>query len=235
MDMRCYTLFFAILIMFVGCRKQSSPAAEDGRSGASYLALGDSYTIGESVTEPERWPVILADTLAKTGTPVKTPRIIATTGWTTRDLLAALQNFNPETPFDVVSLMIGVNNQYQGRSIDEFRFELIQLLDKSIGYAGGDTQNVFVLSIPDWGMTPLGAARREQIGKEIDQFNAVVKAECDKKNIRFIDITVLTRTVLTDPSLLAKDRLHYSGSMHRLWANEVLSRATFNLRPSLHQ
>lgn len=198
------------------------PADETGKP--HYLALGDSYTIGQSVSPDERWPVILADELKKAGKPVATPEIIARTGWTTRNLLDALEQSPPTDTFDLVSLLIGVNNQYQGRNMEEYRIEFRQLLVKAIAYAGDDAGNVFVLSIPDWGVTALGEGNRDHISSEIDSFNAIAKDECDKLKIVFIDITGTSRTALNDPTMIASDQLHFSGKMYRLWVNQALSR-----------
>lgn len=207
------------------CKSNPAPAGQsnnDDTPGLKYLALGDSYTIGESVTIAERWPVILAKDLTNAGKSVKNPEIIALTGWTTRDLLNALENHKPSNQYDVVSLLIGVNNQYRGRDIEEYRKEFRELLLKSIGYASGAASKVFVLSIPDWGVTPYGAGNREKIGAEIDNFNKVAKEECDREKVVFINITDISRKALNDPAMLADDKLHYSGKMHQLWVNEAL-------------
>ncbi|SDH19615.1 Lysophospholipase L1 [Dyadobacter soli] len=198
----------------------NDPADETGKP--HYLALGDSYTIGQSVAPDERWPVILADELKKVGKPVATPEIIARTGWTTRNLLDALEQSPPTGTFDLVSLLIGVNNQYQGRNMEEYRVEFRQLLVKAVAYAGDDAGNVFVLSIPDWGVTAMGEGNRDHISGEIDRFNAIAKDECDKLKIVFIDITGISRKALNDPSMIASDQLHFSGKMYRLWVNEAI-------------
>ncbi len=217
----------AILLCMLSCGGSPGPAPAvpgpaDESGKPQYLALGDSYTIGQSVPVDDRWPVILAAELKKAGKPTATPKIIARTGWTTRNLLDALAQSPPDSTFDLVSLLIGVNNQYQGRNLEEYRVEFRQLLTKSIGYAGGDAGNVFVLSIPDWGVTPLGQGNRDHIAGEIDRFNAVAKEECDKRKVIFIDITGISRRALNNPSLIADDNLHFSGKMYRLWVDEAL-------------
>jgi len=228
--MKLYQIAF--LFCMLACGGTQSPAppvpagqeTPDEKSKPHYLALGDSYTIGQSVGPDERWPVILADELKKAGKPIATPQIIARTGWTTRNLLDALEQNPPEGTFDLVSLLIGVNNQYQGRNKEEYRIEFRQLLQKSIAYAGDDAGNVFVLSIPDWGVTAMGEGNRDHIAAEIDSFNAIGKDECDKLKVVFIDITGISRTALNDPSMIASDQLHFSGKMYRLWVIEALSR-----------
>ncbi|MCF0069206.1 SGNH/GDSL hydrolase family protein [Dyadobacter sp. CY261] len=216
-----------IILCMLACGGTQNPAplvpSQPEESGkARYLALGDSYTIGQSVAPDERWPVILANELEDGGKSIATPQIVARTGWTTRNLLDALEQSPPTGTFDLVSLLIGVNNQYQGRNKEEYRIEFRQLLQKSITYAGGDAGNVFVLSIPDWGVTAMGEGNRDHIAAEIDSFNAIAKDECDKLKIVFIDITGISRKALNDPTMIASDQLHFSGKMYRLWVNDVI-------------
>lgn len=224
--MKLLQIFFLYTALLTGCSKKADPgnAYNPGSTepGAKMLALGDSYTIGQSVTEAERWPVLLVKSLKENGIQFRSPDIIATTGWTTRDLIFSVDNAKPATDYDLVSLMIGVNNQFQGKSIDEYRTEFRILLTKSIALASGKVDHVFVLSIPDWGTTPYGESDRANITKEIDAFNLVAKEECDKLKVIFIDITPISRQALKDPTLLARDNLHYSGKMHQLWVDKVV-------------
>jgi lysophospholipase L1-like esterase len=188
----------------------------------SYLALGDSYTIGECVEESERWSVQLARKLTASGKSVSKPKIIAQTGWTTDELKAAIVSENITQKFDLVSLLIGVNNQYRGRSLEQFRTEFVDLLEMSIQFADGKTSQVFVVSIPDWGVTAFGGnGSKPEISTQIDLFNNVVKEESDKKNIAFVDITPISRQALIDSSLIASDGLHPSGKMYELWAGKI--------------
>ena len=193
-----------------------------------YLALGDSYTIGESVAEDERWPNQLAALITSSPQFAKpiggTERgmevtIIARTGWTTDELWQSIQAAKPEPPYDLVSLLIGVNNQYRGYGINEYREQFILLLNESIEYAGGDPNRVIVLSIPDWGVTPFAASRdRGQIGKEINAFNLVNRAESEKAGVHYVDVTPGSREATDDISLVASDGLHPSGKMYSEWA-----------------
>ena len=193
-----------------------------------YLALGDSYTIGESVAEDERWPNQLAALITSSPQFAKpiggTERgmevtIIARTGWTTDELWQSIQAAKPEPPYDLVSLLIGVNNQYRGYDINEYREQFILLLNESIEYAGGDPNRVIVLSIPDWGVTPFAASRdRGQIGKEINAFNLVNRAESEKAGVHYVDVTPGSREATDDISLVASDGLHPSGKMYSEWA-----------------
>ena len=183
-----------------------------------YLALGDSYTIGESVEEAERWSNQLADFLKAGGMPTEVT-IIAKTGWTTNELWDGIQATQIAAPYDLVSLLIGVNNQYRGRDIEEYREQFVFLLTKSIEYAGGDPKRVIVLSIPDWGVTPFAGNRdSKKIAVEINQFNVVNREETEKAGAFYVNITPISRAAVNDRSLIAADGLHPSGKMYMEWA-----------------
>lgn len=183
-----------------------------------YLALGDSYTIGESVDEAERWSNQLADFLKAGGMPTEVT-IIARTGWTTNELWDGIQAQQIDPPYDLVSLLIGVNNQYRGYAIDEYREQFVFLLNKSIEYAGGDPQRVIVLSIPDWGVTPFAHGQGgERIARDIDAFNAVNREESEKAGAQYVNITPISREAEHDTTLIAPDGLHPSGKMYMEWA-----------------
>lgn len=188
----------------------------------TYLALGDSYTIGEMVNEKERFPVQLSSMLNSDSIDIAEPLIIAKTGWTTDELLAAIKEKNVKDTFNIVTLLIGVNNQYRGRDAENYRSELKQLLDIAINYAGGKKEHVFVLSIPDWGVTPFAEGKdRGKIAAEIDEYNRVKKEECEKLGVKFYDITGISRTI--DPALIASDGLHPSGKMYKMWVDKIYS------------
>jgi lysophospholipase L1-like esterase len=192
-----------------------------------FLALGDSYTIGESVPENERWPNQLAEIIKSSpqfwGIEVT---IIAHTGWTTAELWQGMQAAKPEPPYDLVSLLIGVNNQYRGYDINEYRDEFRFLLQKSIEYADNDQRRVVVLSIPDWSVTPFAADRdRAQISAEIGAFNAVNREQSAHASVRYVDVTPVSRLAFNDPTLLVSDNLHPSGRMYAQWADLVLPEA----------
>lgn len=183
-----------------------------------YLALGDSYTIGEGVDEAERWPNQLAGMLQANGISAEIS-IIAKTGWTTNELWDGMQARQINPPYDLVSLLIGVNNQYRGYDINEYRQQFTFLLNKAIEYAGSEPQRVIVLSIPDWGVTPFAQARDiEQIAKDIDMFNAINREETEKIGAQYVDVTPLSREAVSDLSLIAPDGLHPSGKMYLEWA-----------------
>lgn len=198
----------------------------------SYLALGDSYTIGEGVDPAGRWPLQLADALRKGGIALDDPRIVATTGWTTDELDAGIEAAAPQGPFDLVSLLIGVNDQYRGRSVDDYRPRFAALLQRALGFAGNRAQRVLVLSIPDWGVTPFAAEAgrdRIQIGHELDAYNAAAAAICAEHDVAFIDITDLTRTGGGEAVMLADDGLHPSAAMYALWNQRAYPVARLHL------
>ena len=188
-----------------------------------YLALGDSYTIGESVAADDRWPVQLADLLRKDQTSVASPDIVARTGWTTAELATGIDGAKPAINYDLVSLLIGVNNQYRGQSLERYRTELRELLLRCVQFADGRANRVLVLSTPDWGVTLFASGQnRAQIAREIDAFNQVQREECEKLKITLVDITPLSRTALGDASQVASDGLHFSGKMYKQWAAAAL-------------
>jgi lysophospholipase L1-like esterase len=186
-----------------------------------FLALGDSYTIGESVDESVRWPVQLAKELNATGHPFADPTIIATTGWRTDDLKRSIIKAAPAKDFDLVSLLIGVNNQYQGRSVKEYEPEFEELVRMAIELAGGDKDKVFVVSIPDYGFTPFGKEKQENISRELDEFNAVNRRISEKYGVQYFYITDISRRGLQQPDLVASDGLHPSGKMYTLWVKQI--------------
>ncbi len=186
----------------------------------SYLALGDSYTIGEGVDEELRWPIQLSQGLAEHGIGISKTDIIATSGWTTTDLLAAIAEKKPGN-YDLVSLSIGVNNQYQGIAFSAFTKELDELLQTALKLAG-EKKKVFVVSIPDYGVTPFGAANRTKIEAELNQYNDYTKQVCKSLGIPHIDITGISRDLEGVKGSLAPDNLHPSGLQYGKWADEIL-------------
>jgi len=192
----------------------------------TYLALGDSYTIGEAVDSTSRWPVQLARKLRGEGIPLADPRIVARTGWTTDELAAGMDSVDLNPPYDMVSLLIGVNNQYRGRSLEEFRDQFAELLDRAVALAGGDPERVLVLSIPDWGVMPFAEGRdREAIAEAIDAFNEAVLRRTLAQGAHHVDVTAISREAATDTTLVAPDGLHPSGRQYARWVDEVLPAA----------
>ena len=190
----------------------------------AYLALGDSYTIGEGVEDAGRWPVQLAARLRATGIALADPRIIATTGWTTDELAAAMDAAEPLGAWDFVSLLIGVNNQYRGRPVDDYATEFQRLLQRAVALAGGRADRVLVLSIPDWGGTPFAFASgrdRPAIAAALDAYNAAAREACATAGAAFVDITGISRAPDT-AGLLAEDGLHPSAAQYARWTDAAL-------------
>lgn len=191
-----------------------------------YLALGDSYTIGEKVAEKDCWPNQLAELLSphlgesRRGVEVT---IIARTGWTVDELWQGIQVNPPSGAYDMVSLLIGVNDQYRGYPVDGYREDFRFMLGKAVEYAGGDPKRVIVLSIPDWGFTPFAATRdTEPISQQIDEFNAVNLEETEAVGAHYVDVTIISRMAMDDFDLITGDRLHPSGKMYAMWAEKTL-------------
>lgn len=220
---------FAILLAVASCGDDASSVTTTSttttstaaRSPIRVLALGDSYTIGESVEESERWPVQLARALEGSGYAVAEVQIIARTGWTTFELDAGIDAADPQGPFDLVTLLIGVNNQFRGLDPVEYREDFSALLDRAQGFSAGP---VLVVSIPDWGVTPFGARYDpSQVAIEIDLFNAIASEEATARGVPFVDITPISRS--GDPILVAGDGLHPSGAQYGAWVTEILPTA----------
>ncbi len=221
----CFCSLFGLSIL--GCSKEGAtpnpvgPAVTPSDSPAvkSMLALGDSYTIGSSVSIEERFPVQARTRLVQAGVQVNQPNIIAVSGWTTGSLLASLNQSPPANNYDVVTLLIGVNNQYQGRPLEEYRMHFTSLLEKAIIYARGRKNRVFVLSIPDYSVTVFAQnSDTARISREIDSFNAMNKQITLAAGVAYLDITGISREARFDLSLTAGDGLHPSGKQYTRWA-----------------
>ncbi|MBI1192169.1 MAG: SGNH/GDSL hydrolase family protein [Bacteroidetes bacterium] len=218
-------VFLLLAASFSGC---TQPAVfPEPPTPLRYLALGDSYTIGESVATESRWPVQLTAALQQQGLPLDSLHIIARTGWRTDELLAAVgaQNLSPD--WDLVSLLIGVNNFYQGRPMDVYEAEFRALLDTAVFLAGARPDRVLVVSIPDYAYTPFGAGLPDPlaVSNGIDSFNAVNRRVALEKNVTWMNITDLSRRGLAEPALVALDGLHPSGLQYNLWVQERLAPA----------
>ncbi len=186
-----------------------------------YLALGDSYTIGEAVDAHRRWPAELVQRLRKAGVMIDDPRIIATTGWTTDELARGMDAASPTPAYDLVTLQIGVNNQYRGRAADDYRDEFTSLLARAIMLAGGHAAHVVVVSIPDWGVTRFAREQgrdRMRIAAELDTYNAIGRDETRRAGAHFVDITGISRA---HPELVADDGLHPSAAQYALWLEAI--------------
>jgi lysophospholipase L1-like esterase len=230
-------LLSAILFSFLtsGCTKQQpmlieplidrTNASSNGEGNFTYLALGDSYTIGESVKPAESFPYQLQSLLKAQGSSVANPKIVAVTGWTTDELQAGIKKENLTGTYSFVTLLIGVNNQYRDYPINTYKKEFTELLQTAIAFAGGNKNKVFVVSIPDWGATPFGknSGRNPQtIANEIDSFNAANQEITLSAGVNYTNITPASRNAATDLSLVASDGLHPSAKMYAEWANALL-------------
>lgn len=192
-------------------------------SPVRFLALGDSYTIGQGVPADDRWPLQLAERLQNQGVAVEELKIIAQTGWRTDNLLSAIAAENHTTNYNLVSLLIGVNNQYQGRDIAVYPEEFKQLLNKAIELCGGRKAGVFVLSIPDYGYTPFGTSNRATISAEIDEYNRMNREIANELGVAYFNITPISREAVVKPEYLASDQLHPSGEMYARWVDLMFS------------
>lgn len=200
------------------------PPSTATEPSVAFLALGDSYTIGEGVRPDERWPVQLGRAIDATGFHSVDVEIIALTGWTTGELATSIDAVNPQGPFDLVSLLIGVNNQFRGLDIDEYETELVDLVQRAIGLAGGDPSNLIMVSIPDWGVTPFGGGYdAATVAREIDAFNAVAEAVADRVGAAWVDVTGISRSGAD--GLVAADGLHPSADQYGLWVEVILPAA----------
>jgi lysophospholipase L1-like esterase len=186
----------------------------------SYLALGDSYTIGQSVDEHDAFPYQLAGRLS--GHKITGPTIIARTGWTTQQLISAIDGSEvKDKTYDIVTLLIGVNDQYGGGSQADYRVKFVQVLNTAIKLAKGNTNHVFVLSIPDYGVPPFAHGDDARIGKEIDQFNDINRQESANAGVNYIDITPISKLAANNRSLIADDGLHPSATMYQMWVDKL--------------
>ncbi len=223
--------YLALLLLLVSCDPQERGPLdmEETERTVHYLALGDSYTIGESVAEAERWPNILARKLDESSQfRLEPPTIIARTGWTTAELEAGIaQREDLRQQYELVSLLIGVNNQYRGQSVGRYEEELNRLLSYARQKSVRDSAGVFVVSIPDYAFTPFGRGN-PAISEGIDVFNTAAKRLCDSLNIPFLNITPISRTDPNQANLVAEDGLHPSGFQYQRWVNEVILAAVKN-------
>jgi lysophospholipase L1-like esterase len=220
--------FFIPVLILCACSKEPSsgrnntaiiPPVMADTNLKSFLALGDSYTIGQSVEADQRFPFQTKLLLSTQGVQMKQPDYIAMTGWTTGNLLSSLASNSLSNNYDVVTLLIGVNNQYQQREKSEYRLHFAELLNKAIFYAGGRKSRVFVLSIPDYSVTPFAQySDTARIAREIDEFNAINKEITTVAGVSYLDVTPISRQARSDAALIAVDGLHPSGKQYKAWA-----------------
>jgi len=213
-----------IALFFAACNdSEDPPPGEPEIRNFTYLALGDSYTIGTALPDSSlAYPIQLVDKLnEEEGLSGESPKIIAFGGWRTDQLMNGIDTADLSPPYDIVSLLIGVNNQYQNQSEDVYAQDFEDLLNEAITLAGNDTSRVFVLSIPDYGVTPFGGGN-PNISEEIDAFNAINSDITESFGITYFDITGISRKAENDPDLIAPDGLHPSGEMYALWVEAII-------------
>lgn len=187
-----------------------------------FLALGDSYTIGEGVAEDERWPSHLVRRLDRDGIHIGDVQLVAQTAWTADELADAIDQARPRGPFQLVTLMVGVNDQYRSRPVAAFAPEYERLLKRSIAFAGGKPRRVIAISIPDWGATPFARERdRALIAREIDAYNTCSRELAERASVAWVDVTPASRATLSEPSLVTADGLHPSGEMYARWSELI--------------
>lgn len=221
-------IYFIIAFSFLSCKSTDLSEPMSKTTPLSYLALGDSYTIGEGVPENDRYPIQLVTELKNEGkVNFSAPQIIAKTGWTVDELDAGINAATTKSEgYDLVTLLIGVNNQYRGRPVADFEKEFEAMLQRAIEFARGKKEHVVVISIPDWGVTPFAIDRKSdqaKVAKEIDSYNAAKKAICEKFNVMFIDITGDYRAIGPKPEMVVEDQLHPSGLVYARWTEKLLA------------
>lgn len=228
-DHMCKHILIVLLAFGVmGCASATDikpeQKAEMTKQTKKYLALGDSYTIGTSIAFPNNFPNQLADSvLANTDDSVEV-KIVAQNGWRTDDLQRGVNRTELDSVYDLVSLLIGVNNQYQGLPIEDFENDFRSLLDTTVKYAGGQKSHIFVVSIPNYGYTPFGAAKKDQITSDLKKFNALSKSICEEYEIDYFNITDISLEAETNADFRAKDDLHPSGAQYAAWVSSFLDR-----------
>lgn len=204
---------------------------QDSTGAFSFLALGDSYTIGEGVGKNVRWPVQLVGALREEGIAIEDPQIIAKTGWATGELQEAIAGNELYPPYGLVSLLIGVNDQYRGYDVDDYPKNFRSLLEEAISLAGDQPSRVVVLSIPDYGVTPFAKDKKpEKISRELKAYNAINRSISDSLGVHYVNITPISLEAGEETTLLAPDRLHPSGRMYRLWAEQVIQKILPHLK-----
>lgn len=221
-------LILLFLFLIISCSEDNQHTDEQidiPVDSANYLALGDSYTIGQSVAVKFRWPNQLADSLEKYGIELE-PKFIAKTGWRTDDLINAINDAELEDDYEVVSLLIGVNNQFQRKPIPQYEQEFDILIKKSIALTkDNEAKRVLVLSIPDYGYTPFGESNQEQISQELDNYNNINKNISENYGVWYVDITPISRN--NSYELVSEDTLHPSGYQYSLWVDKIMENEQF--------
>ncbi len=193
-----------------------------------FLALGDSYTIGQSVDDSDRWPNQFIDSLFELGFEIEKNDILATTGWTTGNLLQALKESRLKKEYNLVAILIGVNNFYQSQPIETYRLELPKIIDFALTLTNQDTTGLFLITIPDYGYTPFGENQQEIISEKTNIYNQIKDSIAKDFGIHLINITPISRNGIFDPDLVANDGLHPSEKQYGLWVDMILEKLTYD-------
>lgn len=198
----------------------------------TYLALGDSYTIGEGLDIKQSWPYQLQNLLNEKGFNIKQPKIIAKTGWRTDELIEAIQEqIKDEKQYNMVSLLIGVNNQYQNKPLSQYKKEFKDLLKTAISKCKQDNKGVFVVSIPDYGVTPFAKEKdKTKAIEDLKQYNAFAKTQCQKNDVAFYDITELSAKLSQSKTMLINDHLHPNAEQYKAWTESFLPQLVQQLK-----
>lgn len=226
--MKKLVLFTAVISLFIGCKgtavHQSHGSSDLERQTVKYLALGDSYTQGESVCESCSFPMQLMERIAKEEKVKVVTEVIAETGWTSSDLINGLRLKSPGNDYDLVTILIGANDQYQAKDATAYEMDLSNLLLKAVQYAGGDKNKVMLISIPDYAYTPEGQKKSDpsKISSEINQYNSIAKKLAGANGISFVNITDISRQGLINTDLVASDQLHLSTAAYSSFVSEIL-------------
>lgn len=211
-----------LLLSLTACKNAPENITVVEEQPLRLLSLGDSYTIGQGVNVNDRWPMQLISRLRMENFKLEEPRYIAATGWTTGDLLRAMELHLNNEKFDLVSVLIGVNNQFQGKSMEEYETELREIFRRAVKHSKNGAAGVFALSIPDYGVTPFGLEKEEEIKADIDAFNAIFEAVAQDFQVDFYNITPISRSAKNKPVLIAEDGLHPSATMYSLWVQQIV-------------
>jgi len=220
--MKRLILFIPIIYLFVSCSKSEIPQTIYQITDKTYLALGDSYTFGEAVSQEESFPFQLVDRLNSEGVKTLNPDVVAATGWTSKNLIDAIKQSKLKPKYNFVTLLIGSNNQYLKYSKETYRKELVDLINTAISHSSGGRATVFVFSLPDWGVTPFGRLKNPAgVSVDIDAFNKIIEEEAFNASVHFINITPESRFAGLDQTLTSQDELHPSGKMYTGWIKKL--------------
>jgi len=229
-----HILIALLAVSVMGCASTTNIKPENqnemSKQRKTYLALGDSYTIGTAIAFPDNFPSQLADSIKATTDIELDVKVVAQNGWRTDDLQRGIKRADLEEKYDLVSLLIGVNNQYQGLPIEDFEKDFRSLLDTAVKYSGEVKEHIFVVSIPNYGYTPFGAEKKEEITRDLTEFNARSKSICEEYGIDYYNVTDISLEAETNAAFRAKDDLHPSEAQYAVWVSSFLDKVIEKLK-----